>query len=127
VAVQRDARVRLAVAYTLTHATWTPDTYLAQRGRLAELSTATARAQLTPRDGQSTAGVAAALKAADSSSTATLIGTDAPNTTNEVIVAYKTHTTGTGRNPGRPDYQIAHLTLTRHHDRWLVSHFAIQP
>jgi hypothetical protein len=127
VGVQRDARVRLAVRYTLTQATWSPDTYLAQRGRLAELSIGQARAQLTPRDGQPPARVAAALKAAGSSSTATLLGADAPNADNEVVVAYKTHATGSARAADHTDYQIAHLTLTRRHGRWLVLNFAIAP
>ncbi|MCA1679735.1 MAG: hypothetical protein LC777_12700 [Actinobacteria bacterium] len=123
----QDARVRLAIGYTLTQATWSPDSYLAQRGRLAELSIGHARAQLTPRDGQSSAGVAAALKAANSSSTATLLGADAPNANNEVVVAYKTHATGSARAADQTDYQIAHVTLTRRHGRWLVLNFAIQP
>lgn len=75
---QRDPFVRRAVDYTLTQAMWSADTYVAQRGRLAELATGQARAQLTPRDGQSPVGVAAALKAAGASSTATLLGTDGP-------------------------------------------------
>ena len=91
------------------------------------LSIGHARAQLTPRDGQSSAGVAAALKAAGSSSTATLLGTDAPNANNEVVVAYKTQATGSARHQERPDYQIAHVTLTRRHGRWLVLSFAIAP
>jgi hypothetical protein len=127
VGVQRDALVRLAIQYTLTQATWSPDTYLAQRGRLAELSIGQARAQLTPRDGQSPARVAAALKAAGSSSTATLLGADAPNDNDEVVVAYKVHATGSGRDADQTDYQVAHVTLTRRHGRWLVSGFAIQP
>jgi hypothetical protein len=124
---QRDPRVRLAIQYTLTQATWSPDTYLAQRGRLAELSIGQARAQLTARDGQPPARVAAALKAAAASSTATLLGADTPNSEPEVVVAYKVHATGSGRAADQTDYQIAHVTLTRHHGRWLVSTFAIAP
>ena len=71
------------------------------------------------RDGQSPAGVAAQLRAAGSSSTATLIGTDGPTAAHEVVVAYKVLATGAGRTPGRTDYQIAHVTLTRQHGAWL--------
>ena len=119
--------MRLAVDYTLTQATWSADTYVAQRGRLAELATGQARAQLTPRDGQSPAGVAAALKAAGASSTATLLGTDGPSARHEVVVAYKVRATGSGRAPDRTDYQVARVTLTRHRGSWLVSTFAIEP
>ena len=71
--------MRVAVDYTLTQATWSPDSYLAQKARLARLSTGRARAQLTVRDGQSPATVVAHLRAARSSSSAALIGTDGPS------------------------------------------------
>ena len=119
--------MRVAVDYTLTQATWSADTYVAQRGRLAELATGQARAQLTPRDGQSPARVAAALKAAGASSTATLLGTDGPSARDEVVVAYKARATGSGRAPEGTDYQVARVTLTRHRGSWLVSTFAIEP
>lgn len=125
---QRHPLVRLAVDYTLTQATWSPSTYVAQRGRLAERATGQARAQLTPRDGQSPAGVAASLKAAGASSSATLLGTDGPSARHQVVVAYKTTATGAGHAAGGlATYAIAHVTLTRHHGRWLVSRFEIQP
>ena len=127
VAAQRDRLVRLAVDYTLTQATWSPDTYVAQRRRLAELAIGQARAQLTPRDGQSPAGVAAALRAAGASSTATLLGTDGPTARHEVVVAYTTRATGTGRAAERSDYHVARVTLTRHAGAWHVSTFAIDP
>jgi len=124
---QRDPLLRAAVDYTLTQATWSADTYVAQRGRLAELATGQARAQLTPRDGQSPAGVAAALKAARASSSATLLGTDGPTARHDVIVAYKVRATGHGRARDHTDYEIARVTLTRQQGAWLISTFAIQP
>jgi hypothetical protein len=125
---RRDPLVDVAVEYVLRQATWSADTYVAQQARLARLATGRALAQLAPRDGQPPASVAATLKAAGSSSHAFLVGTDGPSPgRHRVVVAYKTHATGTGRHPGRPDYQIAHVTLTRRHGRWLVSRFAIQP
>jgi len=124
---QRDPLVRVAVEYTLTQATWSPDTYVAQRGRLAELATGQARAQLTPRDGQSPAGVAGALKAAGASSTATLLGTDGPSARHDVVVAYKVRATGSARAPDSTDYHVARVTLTRQRATWLISTFAIEP
>ena len=123
---QRDPLVRAAVDYTLTQATWSPDSYLAQKARLARLSTGRARAQLTVRDGQSPANIVAHLRAARSSSSATLIGTDGPTREHVVAVAYKVLATGTGHT-GRPDYEIAHVTLTRQQGAWRVIDFAIQP
>jgi hypothetical protein len=127
ISAQHDPLVRLAVAFTLTQATWSPDTYVAGRARLARMSTGRARAQLAAPAGQSSADVAAILKAAGSSSRASLLGTDGPTAAHEVVVAYKVLGTGTGRRAGRADYQIAHVTLTRQHSRWLVLSFAIQP
>jgi hypothetical protein len=124
---RRDPLVRVAVEFVLAQATWSADTYVDQQARLARLATGRALGQLAPRDGQPPASVAATLKAAGSSSHAFLVGTDGPDSRRQVVVAYKTHATGTGRHPGRPDYQIAHVTLTRRHGRWLVSRFAIQP
>jgi hypothetical protein len=124
---RRDPLVRVAVEYVLTQATWSADTYVDQQARLARLSTGSALAQLAPRDGQSPAAVAATLAAAGSSSRATVIATDGPNSRHQVIVAYKTHATGSAHQQGRPDYQIAHVTLTRRRGRWLVDRFAIQP
>ena len=119
--------MRLAVDYTLTQATWSPDTYLAQKARLARQSTGRARAQLAVSGRQSPADVVAQLRAARSSSSATLIGTDGPSSEHVVVVAYKVLATGAGRTPGHPDYQIAHVTLTRQHGAWLIFDFAIQP
>ena len=124
---QRDPLVRVAVDYALTQATWSPDTYVAQQAHLATLSTGQALADLTPRAGQPPAAVAARLAAAGSSSQATLIGTDGPTPSHEVVVAYKASATGIGRSTGHPDYAIAHVTLTPHAHGWLVSGFAIQP
>lgn len=124
---RRDPRLRVAVEYVLAQATWSADTYVDQQARLARLATGSALAQLAPRDGQPPAAVAATLKAAGSSSRATVIGTDGPNPRHEVVVAYKTHATGSARNPARAEYEIAHVTLTRRHGRWLVASFAIQP
>jgi hypothetical protein len=122
-----DPLVRVAVEYVLAQATWSADTYVAQQARLARLATGSALAQLAPRDGQPPAAVAATLAAAGSSSRAAVIGTDGPNPRHQVVVAYKTHATGSARHQGRPDYEIAHVTLTRRHGRWLVWNFAIQP
>ena len=119
--------MRVAVDYTLTQATWSPDTYLAQKARLARHSTGRARAQLAVSGRQSPADVVAQLRAARSSSSATLIGTDGPSREHVVVVAYKVLATGAGRTPGRPDYEIAHVTLTRQHGAWLIFDFAIQP
>jgi hypothetical protein len=124
---QRDPLVRLAVDYTLTQATWSADTYLAQKARLARQSTGRARAQLAVSGRQSPADVVAQLRAARSSSSATLIGTDGPSSEHVVVVAYKVLATGAWRTPGRPDYQIAHVSLTRQHGAWLIFDFAIQP
>ncbi|MEY2515438.1 MAG: hypothetical protein QOJ89_2796 [bacterium] len=124
---RRDPLVRIAVDFTLTQATWSADSYLVQKARLAQRSTGRARAQLTLPDGQSPATVAAQLKAADASSTAKLLGTDGPTRQHEVVVAYKTRATGIGRDADRVDYQVAHVTLTRHHGHWLVADFSIQP
>ncbi|MCA1699458.1 MAG: hypothetical protein LC790_11410 [Actinobacteria bacterium] len=123
---QRDPLVRVAVDYTLTQATWSPDRYLAQKARLARLSTGRARAQLTVRDGQSPVDIVAHMRAARSSSSATLIGTDGPSRDRVVVVAHKVLATGTGHTGG-PNYQIAHVTLTRQHGAWRVIDFAIQP
>ena len=124
---RRDPRMRVAVEYVLAQATWSADTYVAQQGRLARLATGPALAQIGPRDGQPPAAVAATLRAAGSSSHAFLVGSDGPDSRGRVVVAYKTHATGAGRDPARADYQITHVTLTRRHGRWLVSRFAIQP
>ena len=124
---QRNRVVRVAVDYTLTQATWSADSYVAQRARLAELATGPALAQLAPRDGQPPAAVAAQLTAARSSSRASLIGTDGPTRRHEVVVVYKVRATGSGRSADRRDYHVAHLTLTPRHGRWLVSRFAIAP
>ncbi len=126
-AAQRDALVRVAVDYTLTQATWSPDTYVAQQAHLAGLSTGPALAELAPRRGQPPAAVAAQLAAAGASSQATLLGIDGPTPGNQVVVAYKATATGVGRSTGHPDYQVAHVTLTPHAHGWLVSGFAIQP
>jgi len=123
---QRDPLVRVAVDYALTQATWSPDSYLAQKARLARLSTGRARAQLTARDGQSPATVVAHMRAARSSSSAALIGTDGPSRERVVVVAYMVLATGAGRT-GRPAYEIAHVTLTRQQGAWRVIDFAIQP
>jgi hypothetical protein len=122
-----DGQVRVAVDYALTQATWSPDAYVAQQAQLAVLSTGAALAELAPRPGQPPAVVAAQLKAAGSSSRATVIGTDGPSPGHEVVVAYKTQATGTGRNTGQPDYQLAHVTLVADGSRWLVSDFQVQP
>jgi hypothetical protein len=127
VRAQRDPLVAVAVRYVLTQATWSPDTYVAQQARLTRLATGRALAQLQPRDGQPPGAVAATLAAAGASSRASLIGTDGPNPGHQVVVAYKTHATGAGRNTARADYQLAHVTLTRHDGRWLVWSFAIAP
>jgi hypothetical protein len=124
---QRERQLRVAVDYTLTQATWSADTYLAQRARLAERATGRALAQLADRDGQPPAAVAARLRAARSSSRASLLGTDGPSAEHDVVVAYKVLATGTGRTPKRADYQLAHVTLTRRDGAWLISRFAIQP
>jgi len=123
----RESAVRVAVDFTLTQATWSGDSYLVQKARLAQRSTGRARAQLTLPGGQSPATVAAQLKAAGSSSTAKLLGTDGPTREHKVVVAYKARATGAGRNADQVDYQLAHVTLTRHNGHWLVSDFAIQP
>jgi hypothetical protein len=120
-----DAQVRVAVDYALTQATWSPDTYAAQQAQLAVLSTGAALAELAPRPGQPPAAVAAQLNAAGSSSRASLVGTDSIG--DQVVVAYKTQATGTGRNAGQPDYQLAHVTLVAHASRWLVFDFQVQP
>jgi hypothetical protein len=127
VAAQSNAEVRVAVDYTLTQATWSPNTYVAQQAQLAALSTGGLLAELAPRPGQPPAAVAAQLQAAGSSSRAGLIGADGPTPQHHVVVAYKTLATGVGRNPRQADYQIAHVTLTPHSGGWLVSNFAIQP
>ena len=124
---QRDPLIRLAVDYTLTQATWSPDTYVAQQAHLATLATGQALAELAPRPGQPSAAVAAQLAAAGSSSQATLLGVDGPTLGHQVVVAYKASATGIGRSTGHPDYAIAHVTLTPHAHGWLVSSFAIQP
>jgi hypothetical protein len=124
---RRDPLVDVAVEYVLAQATWSADTYVAQQARLARLATGRALAQLVPRDGQPPASVAATLKAAGSSSHAFLVGTDGPSPGRQVVVAYKTHATGAGRDRAQADYAVAHVTLTRRHGRWLVSRFAIQP
>lgn len=124
---QRDPIVAVAVEYTLTQATWSPDTYLVAKARLAQLSTGHARAQLAVARGQSPADITRYMKAAGASSKASLIGTDGPTRERRVVVAYKVLATGAGRSPGRPEYRIAHLTLTRQHGAWLVSEFAIAP
>lgn len=126
VAGQRDPLLRVAVDYALKQATWSPDTYLAQKARLARLSTGRARAQLAVMS-MAPASVVAQLRTARSSSTASLMGTDGPTAKHEVVVAYKVLATGVGRTRGRADYQLAHLTLTGHQGAWLVSDFAIQP
>jgi hypothetical protein len=123
----RHPLVDVAVEYVLRQATWSADTYVDQQARLARLATGRALAQLAPRDGQPPAAVAATLKAAGSSSQAFLVGTDGPSPGRQVVVAYKTHATGAGRDRARADYEIAHVTLTHRHGRWLVSRFAIQP
>jgi hypothetical protein len=127
VIAQRDPLVRIAVDYTLTQATWSPDSYLAQKARLARMSTGRARAQLAVTGDQAPADVAAQLRAAHSSSRASLIGTDGPSAENDVVVAYKVLATGTGRMRGRTDYQLAHVALVSHDGAWLVSRFEIQP
>jgi hypothetical protein len=127
VGTKRDPLVRIAVDFTLTEATWSADTYLVQKARLAQRSTGRARAQVTLPAGQSPATVAAQLKAAGSSSTAKLLGTDGPTHEHQVVVAYKTRATGIGRDADRVDYQVAHVTLTRHNGHWLVADFSIQP
>jgi hypothetical protein len=124
---RRDPLVRLAVEFTLTQATWSPDTYVRGRARLARISTGRARAQLAAPAGSSSADIAKVLNAARSSSRASLIGTDGPNAAHEVIVAYKVVATGAGRRAGRADYQLAHVTLSRLQGRWLISTFEIQP
>ena len=124
---QRDPLVRVAVEYTITQATWSPDTYVAQQARLAGLSTGPALAELAPRPGAPPAAVAAQLAAAGSSSQATLLGVDGPTPGRQVVVAYKATATGIGRSTGHPDYAIAHVTLTPNAHGWLVSSFAIQP
>ncbi len=123
----RDELVRAAVNFTLTQATWSPDTYVAQKGLLAAASTGLARAQLATPDGQSPTAVARLLNAAGASSRASLLGTDGPDESHRVVVAYKTVVTGSGRARDRAAYEIAHVTLVREHGRWLVSTFAIQP
>jgi hypothetical protein len=123
----RDPLVRVAVAFTLTQATWSPDSYVSGRARLARISTGRARAQLAAPAGQSSTDVAAILQAARSSSHASLIGTDGPSRGHQVVVAYKVLATGAGRRPARADYQLAHVSLTRQQGRWLVSSFEIQP
>ena len=85
------------------------------------------RAQLAAPAGSSSADVAKILNAARSSSHASLIGTDGPNASHEVVVAYKVVATGAGRRPSHADYQLAHVTLTRLQGRWLISTFEIQP
>ena len=127
VAAQRGALLRIAVDFTLTQATWSPDTYVAQQAHLAGLATGQALAQLAPRDGQPPAAIAAQLAAASSTSQAQVIGTDGPNAQHQVVVAYKVLATGAGRHPGQPDYQLAHVTLTRRGPAWLVTAFEIQP
>jgi hypothetical protein len=124
---RRNPLVRVAVQYVLRQATWSADTYVHQQARLARLATGRALAQLKPRDGQPPAAVAATLKAAGSSSQAFLVGSDGPDSRDQVVVAYKTHASGAGRHPAHADYEIAHVTLTRRHGRWLVCAFAIQP
>jgi hypothetical protein len=47
VGTKRDSLVRIAVDFTLTQATWSADTYLVQKARLAQRSTGRARAQVT--------------------------------------------------------------------------------
>lgn len=125
-AVPRDPLALLAVQFTLTQATWSPETYVTGRALLARISTGRARAQLAAPAGESAADVAAILQAAGSSSRASLIGTDGPNAAHEVVVAYKVVGSGAGRRPGRADYQLAHVTLTRQQGRWLVLTFEIQ-
>ena len=127
VRAQSDPLARVAVEYVLAQATWSADTYVDQQARLVKLATGRALAQIGPRDGQPPAAVAATLAAAGSSSHAFLVGSDGPTSRDRVVVAYKTHATGAGRDPARADYQIAHVALTRRHGRWLVSTFAIQP
>ena len=122
-----DALMRAAVDFTLTQATWSPDSYVAQKGLLAAASTGLARTQLATPDGQSPTAVARLLKVAGSSSRASLLGTDGPDQDRRVVVAYKTVATGSGRARDRADYPIAHVALVRQHGRWLVSNFAIQP
>jgi hypothetical protein len=124
---QPDGPVRVAVDYTLTQATWSADSYVAQRAKLAQLATGPALAQLEPRDGAPPAAVAAKLDAARSSSHASLLGTDGPSRRDEVVVAYKVQATGSGRSTARIDYQVAHVTVTRNSGRWRVSRFAIAP
>jgi hypothetical protein len=124
---RRDPLVRLAVEFTLTQATWSPDTYVRGRARLARISTGRARARLAAPAGSSSADIAAILRAARSGSRASLIGTDGPNAQHEVVVAYKVVATGAGRRAGRADYQLAHVTLSRLQGRWLISTFEIQP
>jgi hypothetical protein len=124
---QRDRLVRVAVDYTLTQATWSPDTYLAQKARLARMSTGRARAQLAVTGDQAPADVAAQLRAAGSSSRASLLGADGASPEHEVVVAYKVLATGAGRVRGRADYQLAHVALARRDGAWLVSRFEIQP
>jgi hypothetical protein len=127
VKAQRHPFVAVAVEYTLTQATWSPDTYLRQKARLAQLSTGRARSQLAVARGQSPAAIAVYMKAAGASSKASLLGTDGPTRHRRVVVAYKVLATGAGRTPRRADYRIAQLTLTPRNGAWLVSTFAIQP
>ena len=113
--------------YALTQATWSPDTYTRQLGRLQSLATGAAAAQLATR--QSPAAAEAALAAAGASSRATLMATDGPTAgpAPQVVVVAKVLATGQGRNPRVPDYQVCHLTLTHTARGWLVSSFQIQP
>ena len=119
--------VDVAVDYALTQATWSPDTYVSQRARLADMATGPALAQLTPRDGQPPAAIAAQLRAAGSSSRAVLLGSDHPPRSQRVIVATKVIATGRGRDADHADYAIAHLSLVRSGGAWRVLTFQIAP
>jgi len=128
---RRDERVRVAVDFAVTQATWTPDTWIPQQKRLGTLATGAAKAELNPTD-LPLEDQAQALRDAKATSRATFLAADVSEGRDDpseatVIVVLKVVAGGAGRQESNPDYTVNQAKVQRTSAGWRVRNYSTLP
>lgn len=128
---RRDERIRVAVDFAATQATWTPDTWIRQQRRLGTLATGSAKAELNPTD-LPLEDQAQALRDAKATSRATFLAADISQGRDDaseatVIVVLKVIAGGAGRQESNPDYTVNQAKVQRTSAGWRVRDYTTLP
>jgi hypothetical protein len=128
---RRDERIRVAVDFAVTQATWTGDTWLKQQERMKALASGRALRDLEHVD-VPLADQAQVIADSKLTSRASFLaadirkGRDSP-TEATVIVVLKVQAGGAGRKDDVPDYTVNQATVSKVDGEWRVTNYVTLP